>query len=132
MSSDDNSIVHDRFFVKIGSVFYLTEQRMESVILVIKVGMWDPEKVDRDLLMWVITHCMIHSIECEATQVAGYSAIVDVRGVTHKHLKLLTIENILLIIHSTQHCFPDDTRPCMSLECRNSSPMRGTCAILLS
>ncbi|PRD33724.1 UNVERIFIED_CONTAM: Retinaldehyde-binding protein 1 [Trichonephila clavipes] len=72
----------------------------------LEIGVWDPEKVDRDLLMWVITHCMIHSIEDEATQVAGYSAIIDVRGVSNKHLKLLTIENILLIIHSTQNCFP--------------------------
>ncbi|GIY60511.1 hypothetical protein CDAR_181722 [Caerostris darwini] len=103
--ADDNSIVHEVFRQNwIGFLPYRAKNG--SVILVIKVGMWDPEKVDRDLLMWVITHCMIHSIECEATQVAGYSAIVDVRGVTHKHLKLLTIENILLIIHSTQHCFP--------------------------
>lgn len=66
------------------------------------IGVWDPEKVDRDLLMWVVTHCMIHSIEDEATQVAGYSAIIDVRGVGNKHLKMLTIENVLLIVHSTQ------------------------------
>ncbi|XP_055945703.1 retinaldehyde-binding protein 1-like [Argiope bruennichi] len=103
--ADDNSIVHEVFRQNwIGFLPYRAKNN--SVILVIKVGMWDPEKVDRDLLMWVITHCMIHSIEDEATQVAGYSAIIDVRGVTNKHLKLLTIENILLIIHSTQHCFP--------------------------
>ncbi|CAL1268609.1 unnamed protein product, partial [Larinioides sclopetarius] len=53
-------------------------------------------------MMWVITHCMIHSIEDEATQVAGYSTIIDIRGINSKHLKQLTIENILLIIHSTQ------------------------------
>lgn len=66
------------------------------------LGLWDPEKVDRDLFMWVITHCMIHSIEDPATQVAGYSAIVDVRGVGNKHLKMMTIENMMLLIYSTQ------------------------------
>lgn len=65
-------------------------------------GLWDPEKVDRDLFMWVLTHCMIHSIEDPATQIAGYSALVDVRGVGNKHLKMLTIENIMLLIYSTQ------------------------------
>lgn len=103
--ADDNSVVHDVF--KQNYVGFLPYRAKNgSVILVVKVGLWDPEKVDRDLFMWVLTHCMIHSIEDPATQVAGYTAIVDVRGVGNKHLKMLTIENIMLLIYSTQSCFP--------------------------
>ncbi|KAG8178733.1 hypothetical protein JTE90_025461 [Oedothorax gibbosus] len=103
--SEDNAIVHDVFRQNfIGFLPYRAKNG--SVIMVVKVGLWDPEKVDRDLLMWTVTHCMIHSIEDEATQVAGYSAIIDVRGVGNRHLKMLTVENVLLIVHSTQNCFP--------------------------
>lgn len=103
--AEDNVTVHDVFRQNyMGFLPYRAKNG--SVILVVKLGMWDPEKVDRDLFMWVITHCMIHSIEDPATQVAGYSAIVDVRGVGNKHLKMMTIENMILLIHSTQSCFP--------------------------
>ncbi|KAF8778039.1 hypothetical protein HNY73_014809 [Argiope bruennichi] len=39
-----------------------TEERKQAALRKFRqliAGMWDPEKVDRDLLMWVITHCMI-------------------------------------------------------------------------
>ncbi|XP_054718523.1 retinaldehyde-binding protein 1-like [Uloborus diversus] len=103
--SDDNSIVHDVFRQNyVGFLPYRAKNG--SVILVVKVGSWDTEKVSRDLFMWVLTHCMIHSIEDPATQVAGYTALVDVRGTGNKHLRMLTIENIMLLIYSTQSCFP--------------------------
>ncbi|KFM67275.1 Retinaldehyde-binding protein 1, partial [Stegodyphus mimosarum] len=103
--SESNEVVHNVFRENfIGFLPYRAKNG--SVIIVVKAGMWDPEKVDRDLLMWVVTHCMIHSIEDPATQVAGYTAVVDVRGVSNKHLKLLTFENIMLLIYSTQSCFP--------------------------
>lgn len=101
----DNAPVHDVFRQNyVGFLPYRAKNG--SVILVVKLGLWDTEKVDRDLFMWVLTHCMIHSIEDPATQVAGYSALVDVRGVGNKHLKMCTFENIMLLIYSTQSCFP--------------------------
>ncbi|XP_015909534.1 clavesin-2-like [Parasteatoda tepidariorum] len=103
--SPDNSIVHEVF--KQNFIGFLPHRAKNgSAIFVVKLGQWDPEKVDRDLLMWVATHCVIHSIEDPATQVAGYTGIIDVRGVSQKHLKMLTLENILLIIYSTMSCFP--------------------------
>jgi len=80
--------------------------RNGSAVVVFKVGQWNPELDTYEEMFRTISGILIHSITFPATQVCGYRVIFDARGLSWAQLKMCTPANILLLIHSTQHCFP--------------------------
>ncbi|KAG8188117.1 hypothetical protein JTE90_029045 [Oedothorax gibbosus] len=77
-----------------------------AVVMIIKVGHWEPDKDVYEEMFRAITAILIHSIQFPASQIAGYRIIMDLRGLSWAQLKMCTPANILLMIHSTQYCFP--------------------------
>ncbi|GFR05767.1 retinaldehyde-binding protein 1 [Trichonephila clavata] len=80
--------------------------RNGCVVLIFKVGLWDPESDVYEQMFRAVTAVLIHSIQFPATQVCGYRMIFDLRGLSWAQLKLCTPTNMLLMIRSTQYCFP--------------------------
>lgn len=80
--------------------------RKGCVVLVFKVGLWDPEVDVFEQVFRAVTAVLIHSIGYPATQVCGYRMIFDLRGLSWKQMKLCTPSNILLMVRSSQYCFP--------------------------
>lgn len=80
--------------------------RNGSVVAVFKVGEWNPELDAYEEMFRSISAILIHSIQFPATQVCGYRVIFDARNLSWQQMKMCTPTNILLLIHSTQHCFP--------------------------
>ncbi|KAF8778638.1 Clavesin-1 like protein [Argiope bruennichi] len=80
--------------------------RKGCLVLVFKVGLWDPEVDVYEQVFRAVTGVLVHSITYPATQVCGYRMIFDLRGLSWKQLKMCTPSNILLMVRSSQYCFP--------------------------
>ncbi|CAL1300593.1 unnamed protein product [Larinioides sclopetarius] len=80
--------------------------RKGRVVLVFKVGLWDPEIDVFEQVFRAVTGVLIHSSSYEATQVCGYRIIFDLRGLSWKQMKMCTPSNMMLLVRSTQYCFP--------------------------
>ncbi|XP_015926977.1 alpha-tocopherol transfer protein-like [Parasteatoda tepidariorum] len=80
--------------------------RQGCVVAIFKVGLWNPDSDNLEQLFRAIAAILIHSIQFPASQVCGYRMIFDARGLSWSQMKMCTPANILLLIHSTQHCFP--------------------------
>ncbi|XP_035209968.1 retinaldehyde-binding protein 1-like [Stegodyphus dumicola] len=76
--------------------------RQGCVVVICKIGMWDPSVDTYEVLFRAATAILIHSMQLPATQVAGYRVIFDTRGLSWKQLKMCTPSNIILLIRSTQ------------------------------
>ncbi|XP_054718264.1 clavesin-1-like [Uloborus diversus] len=80
--------------------------RNGCVVLIMKIGNWNPDEDTYEDLFRAISAVLIHSNKFAATQVAGYRMIFDARHLTWAQLKYCTPANILLLVKSTQYCFP--------------------------
>lgn len=80
--------------------------RKGCLVFIVKIGQWDPEIDSYENIFRAITSILVYSMEHEATQIAGFRVIVDTRGLSWKQLRYSTPANILLLIRSTQFCFP--------------------------
>lgn len=75
-------------------------------VFILKVSLWNTEIDTFEDIFKVVSGILIYSLEYDATQIAGFRAIIDLRGLNWNHIKQLTPTNIIQSIRSTQFCFP--------------------------
>ncbi|GIY00194.1 alpha-tocopherol transfer protein-like protein [Caerostris darwini] len=102
--SDSTSVKQLILKPMMGALTY--RDKSGCVVLLFKVGMWDPDVDVYEQVFRAVTAVLVHSIQFPATQVCGYRIIFDLRGLTWTQLKMCTPSNMLLMIRSTQFCFP--------------------------
>lgn len=77
-----------------------------SVILVMRVGKWNPYVVSMADAMRSLTAALYLAIQSPATQVAGFKVIVDFKGFSLRHVPHVSPAHLLLLAEALQNCFP--------------------------
>ncbi|KAG8192973.1 hypothetical protein JTE90_028095 [Oedothorax gibbosus] len=75
-------------------------------ILVLKATKWVPQENPMSTIMRNVTTGLLEAIRSNATQIAGFKVIVDVSGLTMKHLPHMSPTYLWLFAEALQNCFP--------------------------
>lgn len=78
----------------------------DCVVLLIKLGEWNPHTVSMEDLIRTLTAGLIQAIDDPATQITGFKVIVDFKGFSFRHLRHITPSYLYLCATTLQNSFP--------------------------